>query len=137
MNRPWSASARRACILVWSTLALALFSAGCADQLPISRGGDAAATETAAPTATATRAAVMPIYTPTPVVPGSVDPTANQGASTPVAENPSSYVVQEGDSLYAIALRFGVELQAIIELNGLSNPNDIFVGQELQIPPRP
>jgi lipoprotein NlpD len=45
-------------------------------------------------------------------------------------------VVAEGDSLYAIAIRFGVEIRAIIELNGLSDPNDIQVGQELRIPPR-
>ena len=49
-------------------------------------------------------------------------------------ENPDVYVVQENDTLYGIAARFGVELDALISLNGLSDPNDIQVGQELKIP---
>jgi LysM repeat protein len=137
MSRLPFASALARAIALWSTLVLALLTTGCADQLPLPRGDGAAATETAAPTPSPTRAAIMPIYTPTPVVPGALDPGAGQGAPTRVPENPATYTVVEGDSLYAIALRFGVELQALIELNGLSNPNDIRVGQELQIPSRP
>ena len=45
------------------------------------------------------------------------------------------YVVQEGDTLSGIAVRFGVSEQAIRELNPLSDPDRLLVGQELIIPP--
>jgi murein DD-endopeptidase MepM/ murein hydrolase activator NlpD len=44
------------------------------------------------------------------------------------------YVVQAGDTLYAIALRFGVTVADIAVTNNLSNTNLIFVGQRLVIP---
>lgn len=114
---------------------ITVVTTGCSQ--PFSSGespGEGTAAATANADATPTKAAMMPIVTPTPVAPGAtvVVPEA-PGAET---ENPETYVVGVGDSLYAIALRFGVEIQAIIELNGLSDPNDIQAGQELRIPPR-
>ncbi len=47
---------------------------------------------------------------------------------------PHSYVVQESDTLSAIAVQFGVSLQDLLDENDLSDPNSIFVGQELAIP---
>jgi LysM repeat protein len=44
------------------------------------------------------------------------------------------YVVQRGDTLYSIAVRYGTSVQAIMQANGLSNPNFIRVGQQLRIP---
>jgi LysM repeat protein len=44
------------------------------------------------------------------------------------------YVVQPGDSLAAIALRYGVEVEAIVQENGIQNRDLIKVGQELAIP---
>jgi LysM repeat protein len=44
------------------------------------------------------------------------------------------YVVQRGDTLYSIAVRYGTSVQAIMQANGLSNPNLIWVGQRLRIP---
>ncbi len=46
----------------------------------------------------------------------------------------SVYVVQRGDTLFSIALNFGVTVQAILNANGLTNPNLIFTGQRLTIP---
>lgn len=45
-----------------------------------------------------------------------------------------TYVVRQGDTLGGIALKFGVSVQAIMQANGLSNPNLIYVGQRLIIP---
>ncbi len=50
------------------------------------------------------------------------------------AQQSSTYVVQPGDNLFRISLRFGVTVAAIQEANGIANPNLIFVGQVLQIP---
>jgi spore germination protein len=47
--------------------------------------------------------------------------------------NLTIYVVRPGDSVYAIALRFGVSMQTIIEDNALSNPDVLVVGQALVI----
>lgn len=43
------------------------------------------------------------------------------------------YTVRSGDSLSAIASRFGTSYQSIAALNGLSNPNLIYAGQTLKI----
>jgi LysM repeat protein len=80
---------------------------------------------------------MMPIVTPTPIPAGATVPAPDQPDSGSGEANPETYVVSDGDTLYAIALRFGVEIRAIIELNALSDPNDIRVGQELRLPPRP
>ena len=44
------------------------------------------------------------------------------------------YVVQPGDNLFRISLRFGVSMQALAAVNGLTNYNYIYVGQVLIIP---
>lgn len=47
---------------------------------------------------------------------------------------PFLYTVQEGDSLIAIAGRFNTTVSAIVELNGVMNPDLLRVGEELSIP---
>ena len=44
------------------------------------------------------------------------------------------YTVQRGDTLYRIALRFGLPMQQIQSANNIFNPNIIYVGQTLLIP---
>lgn len=46
----------------------------------------------------------------------------------------STYVVQPGDNLYRIAIRFNTSVGAIVAANNITNPNLIFVGQTLIIP---
>lgn len=46
--------------------------------------------------------------------------------------NPS-YVVQPGDNLYSIALKFNTSVESIVFLNHLVNPI-IYIGQMLSIP---
>lgn len=89
------------------------------------------------PTATATTEVQetlppMEIVTRTPVDPAQIPPTPSGTAAA--IEVPQTYVVQEGDSLYSIAIRFQLELAEIVAINGLSDPNDISVGQELTLP---
>jgi len=47
---------------------------------------------------------------------------------------PATYIVQAGDSLSAIAAKFGVKTADLATANGITDPNKIFVGQELIIP---
>ncbi len=55
--------------------------------------------------------------------------------STPSSGNGSHvYVVQPGDTLSAIAMRYGVTVSALARLNGIRNPSLIYVGQRLIIP---
>jgi len=47
------------------------------------------------------------------------------------------HVIQSGESLYTIARRYDVTTQAIVQANGFSSPDKIFVGQKVIIPGRP
>jgi LysM repeat protein/predicted chitinase len=44
-----------------------------------------------------------------------------------------TYIVQSGDNLSTIALRFGMTVAEIISLNNISNPDQIQIGQELLV----
>ncbi len=60
---------------------------------------------------------------------GSIAPTSvSAQTSGPV------YIVQQGDSLFSIALSFGVSVQALQDANGIADPSLISVGQEIVIP---
>jgi len=52
----------------------------------------------------------------------------------PPAPGPVTYLVQPGDNLYRISLRFGVPIEAIIAVNRIVNPWYIRAGQVLIIP---
>jgi len=55
----------------------------------------------------------------------------------PAAPGYTFYRVQPGDNLYRISLRFGVSMYAIMQANGLTNANYVYVGQVLRIPTGP
>lgn len=44
------------------------------------------------------------------------------------------HVVQSGENLYRISLRYGVTMQALMQANGIADPNRIYAGQRLKIP---
>ncbi len=64
--------------------------------------------------------------------------TATTSPEEPTAtETPSgsqNYEVQSGDTLGAIATRFGTTVEALVAANNLADSNAIFVGQQLIIP---
>ncbi len=47
-----------------------------------------------------------------------------------------THVIESGESLYTIARRYDVTAQAIMQANGISAPDKIFVGQKVIIPGR-
>jgi LysM repeat protein len=76
-----------------------------------------------------------PVSQPMPTSEG--DAPATPTATAPPASDPGEeeiYVVQAGDSLGAIAGRFGIAIADIVEANGLENQDFIFSGQRLIIP---
>lgn len=62
-----------------------------------------------------------------------IEGMTDEGAPAPTPE-PFQYTVATGDTLSSIALKFGVTTVAIIETNGLLDPNSLVVGQQIMIP---
>lgn len=55
-------------------------------------------------------------------------------SSAPIqAPATSTYTVRSGDTLSSIAAKFGTNYQTLASLNGISNPNLIYVGQALRV----
>ncbi|GAG35833.1 unnamed protein product, partial [marine sediment metagenome] len=57
----------------------------------------------------------------------SPTPLAPPGGTT-------DYEVQPGDTLIDIAARFGTTVEALVQLNGLEDPNVILYGSTLNVP---
>ncbi|HXF70037.1 MAG TPA: LysM peptidoglycan-binding domain-containing protein [Thermoflexus sp.] len=76
---------------------------------------------------------LVPVYTPTPVL---ATPTLPPGVTPSPTPRPDKiiHVVQPGETLLAIAQRYGVPLQVIQAANGIANPERIQAGQSLVIP---
>lgn len=110
--------------LVAAILAASLLSA-CARSVPARETPPSLATPTAAPQATSTPS---PVGTPNgePVTP------------TPQASNRvvgTLHVVQDGDTLFSLANQYGVSVQAIMEANGIADPDvQLQAGSTLLIP---
>lgn len=62
----------------------------------------------------------------------------NLNGNTPIPpiepEKTFVYTIKPGDTLSEIAERFGTTIQTLTALNGISNPNLIYAGQQIQIP---
>ncbi|MGC8880468.1 MAG: LysM peptidoglycan-binding domain-containing protein [Anaerolineae bacterium] len=62
------------------------------------------------------------------------------GASVPSAPAPApgggttTHIVQPGETLFRIALRYNSTVEAIVQANGISNPWFIYPGQQLTVP---
>ncbi|HMM29807.1 MAG: LysM peptidoglycan-binding domain-containing protein [Chloroflexota bacterium] len=69
---------------------------------------------------------------PPPATPVPGYPTAAPQPATPVPTG-GTYVVQAGDTLSRIALRFNTTVAALVQLNNIVNPNLIYVGQVLRL----
>ncbi|MDY6876248.1 MAG: LysM peptidoglycan-binding domain-containing protein [Chloroflexota bacterium] len=81
-------------------------------------------TQTQAPQATTTHTPVPPTAVPT-------EPAPTQ---TPSPSGGVTHVVQRGENLFRIALRYGTTVQAIASANGIANPALISTGRVLTIP---
>jgi len=143
-------------LLVVMTMAICL--AGCTKEAPTRTPAVPQATQPGvAPSGLTPQPGetVVSVFTSLPPGPGT--PTAElvyetPAVTTPVATAvsgetvvpaatsvPSSgqvvvHVVQPGETLYSIAYRYGTTVQAIIDANGITNPDQIYQGQKLNVP---
>lgn len=62
-----------------------------------------------------------------PTTAATAQPTTTAGERT--------HVVQAGENLYRIGLRYGFTVAELAAYNGITNPNYIYVGQVILIPP--
>jgi LysM repeat protein len=86
------------------------------------------------PTATFTpepSVAPSPTVVPSPVATPAPTPVPT---ALPTPAPQQTYVVQEGDTLAAIAQQFGTTVEALQSANGISDPDEILIGQVLVIP---
>ncbi|MDI6775150.1 MAG: LysM peptidoglycan-binding domain-containing protein [Verrucomicrobiota bacterium] len=75
--------------------------------------------------------------TPAPVEPVAMTdkiPPVEPRYAPPLPVETKSYVVKKGDTLSAIAARYGVCVAELVELNGLANPNKIREGKTIRLP---
>jgi LysM repeat protein len=68
----------------------------------------------------------------------STDPgpeaSAASGASAQPAISGETYRVKSGDTLTAIAARFGTTTQVLVDLNEMADPSKLKIGQILKLP---
>lgn len=81
-----------------------------------------APTITPGPTPSPAVSTAAPIVTPSPL------PTPSPAATG------TTYIVQSGDTLWAISIRFGTTVRAIQDANGMGDSTRLHVGQVLTIP---
>ena len=55
------------------------------------------------------------------------------GAAQPAHPTHVYYIVKSGDTLSGIASKYGTTYQHLAQINGISNPNKIYVGQKIKI----
>ncbi len=101
-----------------------LLSDSNANQIPVTKSGASLTVVAGGPPA--------PSATPEPTATESPTP-ATEPTSTPVPSK-CTYIVEAGDTLFSIARRFGTTVSDIAQTNGITNVNQIEVGQKLVIP---
>ena len=133
----------QAALAVMAVVVVALVGArllgGAGEPGPTGTAGGVALATTAPPSAAGTSP-----RTPTPTATPSVRPETVAPSAAP-SEEPSAspaptksptrtYTVKRGDTLSAIAAKFGTTVVAIVKLNKIKDPRTIYSGQRLKIP---
>lgn len=116
---------------------------GTANAVPGAVGALPAATparlSTVVPTAIPTLApTAVPATVPTPIPTAPPKTASAPPSSAPSPEaadhKSSSYAVQAGDTLFSIARRYGVSVQALASVNNISDSSLVKVGEQLKVP---
>jgi LysM repeat protein len=102
-----------------------------AAQTPAAEGEEAA---TEGPTEAAPTATPEPTTPPPPATDTPAPTSAPTATPAPPVTGATTHIVQPGENMFRIALRYGTTVDAIARANGIANPNLVYVGQELTIP---
>jgi murein DD-endopeptidase MepM/ murein hydrolase activator NlpD len=94
-----------------------------------------AAEETAAVPAAENDGADPPTDAPAADAPPADAPPVIETAAPPPPVAPKTYTVAAGDTMYSIAKRHAVSVDAVLWANNLTDPNTLKQGQKLIIPP--
>ncbi len=122
-----------AILLIAGAAALIFWLLG--DNSPF-KGATPTPTVTYTPTATNTATPLPPTNTPT-VTQTSLPTETATPTITATPSGPFEYTVQQGDTLGAIATRFGTDIPTLLALNPSIDPTTlvIYVGQKILVPP--
>lgn len=79
---------------------------------------------------------VTAAYTPRPLATATPPPAESPQPTTAPTTAPGgqTYTVQPGDTLFSIALRFGLTVDELAQANQITDPSTIYAGQVLIIP---
>ncbi|MEY2968934.1 MAG: LysM domain [Actinomycetota bacterium] len=61
-------------------------------------------------------------------------PTTVPASTTTTSAPPSDYTVMPGESLFSIAQKFNLDMQEIIDINQLDDPDKLNAGDVLKLP---
>lgn len=115
-------------------------SAGAPDLRPTVVEDGSASPSVAGSAAPTTAPSAEPVASPaaTPertLVPSEVQPSASAAPSAdPTDAAPTSYAIKRGDTLSGVAGDFGTTWQVLAEINGITDPGRLRVGQVIELP---
>ena len=112
-----------------------------ADTYTVKAGDTLSAIASRYSTSSSTLASLNSLSNPNLIYVGQVlkvSSNASTSSSTSSSANSTvttaaSYTVKAGDTLSAIAAKYGTTYQALASANSISNPNDIYVGQVIKV----
>jgi LysM repeat protein len=120
---------KQAVILMAGLLLCTLSVAAC--------GSKESPSASATPGLSGTAIPMMTIVTPTPGLPpapGSTSATPTEAAQQTQNGQNGTYTVQPGDTLFSIATKFNVTIDALMQANSITDPTQLQANQVLVIP---
>jgi len=116
-------------IVVAAALGALLLSRG-----PLAPGSSGAGDDGPSLAASPSTAPASPRPSPAATAAPSAEATPRPSPSPAPSARPRTYRVKAGDTLSGIAVAFGTSVKELADLNGITNPSLIRVGQVLKIP---
>jgi LysM repeat protein len=116
-------------IVVGAALGALLLSRG-----PLAPGSSGAGDDGPSLAASPSTAPASPRPSPAATAAPSAEATPRPSPSPAPSARPRTYRVKAGDTLSGIAVAFGTSVKELADLNGITNPSLIRVGQVLKIP---